>query len=143
MDEGEGISVLTDITKGGVFNSPTLIVDCKYIPVFLSVVTLPTLKLLFKCVVYTYLHINLIFYYSMATSIIVELQSAFSGLGGVTILKFDFISFLYLLYLLSLHYESGLKTTLYGILLLIYYVNICLLIDTVSLHTLKYDYQCI
>ena len=63
--------------------------------------------------------------------------------GGVTILKFDFISFLYLLYLLSLHYESGLKTTLYGILLLIYYVNICLLIDTVSLHTLKYDYQCI
>lgn len=79
MDEGEGTSVLTDVTKGGVFNSPTLIVDCKYIPVFLSVVTLPTLKLLFKCVVYTYLYINLIFYYSMATLIIVELQSAFFG----------------------------------------------------------------
>ena len=99
MDEGEGISVLTDVTKGGVFNSPTLIVDCKYIRVFLSVVTLPTLKLLFKCVVYTYLHINLIFYYSMATLIIVELQSAF--FWGGTILKFYFISFLYLLYLLS------------------------------------------
>ena len=76
----------------------------------------------------------------MAT-LIVELLSAFYG--EITILKFYFISFLYLLYLLSLHYESGLKTTLCGIFLFIYYVNICLLIDMISLHTLKYDYQCI
>ena len=47
----------------------------------------------------------------MAT-LIVELQSAFYG--EITILQFYFISFLYLLYLLSLHYESSLKTTLWN-----------------------------
>lgn len=88
--------VLTDVTKGGVFNSPTLIVDCKYIPVFLSVVTLPTLKLLFKCVVYTYLYINILLFYGYLNNS----KATISFLWGGNILKFYSISFLYLLFFL-------------------------------------------
>lgn len=71
----------------------------------------------------------------MATLIIVKLQSAF--VWGGNILKFYSISFLYLLFFLYI--MNQVWKQLYGIFLFIYYVNICLLIDMVSVHTLKYD----
>lgn len=42
---GKELDVLLDVTKGGVFNFPALIVDCKYFLVFLSIIALYILKL--------------------------------------------------------------------------------------------------
>lgn len=57
-----GRGVVLDGMEGGVFYSSALIVDCKYFPAFLSIITFCILKLCYLRIIHLYTHLYLHIY---------------------------------------------------------------------------------